>query len=459
MKKKRWIEHTKTVALALLVSFSLILSGFLWYNAPVYNNEKLVSYAPLYIFNDERYNKNKMMYQFVSPYQLIIHQNNQINAILPEEQPYKEFITLAHKTNFIQTTLIHPTPADWNRLLSSGVEFQYPHDMSSDQLDAFFGGSLTQQPIISSWKNISRIWFFHDPQTKQFYIWFISDADQEVAQSQISWDEQTWNTWMSNSVGEGPMLTAVSTTGKLPWDPTNAGQPFARTLYLPAAPITMKSFLYATDRIEENTMTQWLFKDPSVSPIISDNNESLYMFGGQLLSYNYQNNSMVYNDTESQPQPQSAQQELNSINNFVQRHRGWSGNYLLDEIASVEEFNQYRFRLFMQGYPVYWGQNEDTDISPDLIRLQTGSNGVNKYIRSMIYLTEQQPIPSHDTQLPGKDQIFASLAEEKIDLNKVQRIFLGFQAYDRSSESQVLLKPAWFVMVEGQPSPLAITSP
>lgn len=166
---------------------------------------------------------------------------------------------------------------------------------------------------------------------------------------------------------------------------------------------------------------------------------------------------MVYNDTDNQAEGThlSVTDEIGNINNFVQDHRGWTGNYLLDEIKVSEEndAHQYIFRLIVQGYPVYWEDRKT--IHPDTIELQTGKQGsVSKYIRSMLYLSGQP-----DRTEIKLEQLQPRLAAKKINLQTVEHIFPGYQArLTGNKEKQVILDPAW-VVISNNGKTMIISSP
>ncbi len=447
--KEKWIEHIKSVTLVVLVVLSFVLTGFLWYSSPPYEEKNETVYVPPYPFSDKKYN-SKEIYQLVSPYQIIIHQGGRHSWVRPENKIYSDLLKEAREADFDAVTSVTPNPEIWNRLYNqaAGVELKFPRDVSVSLLDAFFDESLRQHPLLNRLENISRIWLYSQPETKQTSIWFISDKEQEIVQAQVQLPNQELDGLVAQAANEkGPSLAAIPADGKPPWDPASQNQPFSHVFYLPDRPLTMNRYIYKTDEIKVKDMNQWLSRNPSIDPIILNNNEEMYMYDDdESLTYNKQGNFMVYNDTDNQAEGTllSVTDEISNINNFVQDHRGWTGNYLLDEIKMSEENNahQYIFRLIVQGYPVYWEDRKT--IHPDTIELQTGNQGsVSKYVRSMLYLSGQP-----DRTEVKLEQLQNVLAAKKVNLQAVKHVFPGYRArLTGSKEKQVTLDPAWVVIL------------
>src|SRR5690606_28581839 len=120
--------------------------------------------------------------------------------------------------------------------------------------------------------------------------------------------------------------------------------PFSPILYLPSQPLPIERYTYHLHKIDIEHMKQWLFKDPSVAPVQLNQNELLYMYNdpnmynNQIITYNKQENTMVYTNAPPASDQQSMliREEINEINQFIQRHQGWTNFYLLEQIRNED---------------------------------------------------------------------------------------------------------------------------
>jgi regulatory protein YycH of two-component signal transduction system YycFG len=456
--KAKWIEPAKTATLILLVTVSFVLTGYLWFSSPAYEEMGFNPSTPPHLFSDQydQYN-NRDIFLMTAPHRIILHRNGKGTWLLPEDPSYVKLIRLVREADLSNDTPINPTPDVWKNLFlqSTGIELLFSEDVSISNLDAFFKESLWQKPYLSGMTDISRIWVFTDPANGQSRIWFISDARQKIVQLDFQpKDGNLNNTLASISAGSSPELVPVPLGGKAPGDPAAASEPFARIAWLPAAPVQKEEFRFKIGQINISDMIQLLFRNPDIEPI-KVGKEYYYMYNDQLLRYHPGDEFMVYNDVSGKMGPGSSMRNvLTNINHFVQQHRGWSGNFLLDRVNKTDDGYQYMFRLFYKGIPVYWKNATtiqlDQPDQPDQIELKASENGVSEYSRSMRYLSGD-PKPS-SVKLPGKDDLLKLLSSKGISTDKVERIFPGYEAtYTTRSAQEAILKPAWVIVVHNQP--------
>lgn len=465
--KKNWFELVKSVTLVGLVTLSIVLTGFLWLNAPSLNSPSFDDpikndYFPPYIFNDKKYNQKKL-HQLAAPYQVIVHYNGHASWLLPENEQYTKLIDMISKgmmENESFTLVNQPHPDQWNELFHQlpGVELYFPEDTAISTLDPFFQQALTKVELLNQLETVSRIWIFTKPSDSKVRIWFISDREQKIVQASVGLPQKEWIDHIAEaSQAKQVTLTAHAANGKNPWDPANEKYPFSRIFYLPSSPVQMNQLSYNVKELAIDDMKVWLFKDPAIEPINLNRDEKLFMHNDQLLTYNQKDKTMVYKDTTRSTQGMATPSErLDSINNFIQRHRGWSGNFLLDTIETEDDIDRYYFRLFANGLPVYVkleeGNSTHTQTPLNQIILEASGGGVRKYTRSVHYLSGEPT--RKPANLPGKDELLSWLNAKKIDLNQVERIFPGYMVELSNSPNQsntkAILNPVWVIIPTNQ---------
>lgn len=446
---KKWIEPAKTVSLIFLILLSLVLTATLWFITPVYmehDNNHITSPK----IGDARYNK-KSRYQLTGPPILYLHvTGNHYWLTQKNEHSYDALLSAVSRCKMTSFHQIKPTPEQWKTLFqtSYGIEFSFFHDTPVNQVDAFFDQNLGMQPVLANLNRISRIWLFTDENSDQTSIWFISDQEQKVvsANTDISGGDLRNQVTLAEQMSHSPNLIPISTTNKLPWDSANKDAPFSRIIYLPEQPVTVKRYTYAPKEISINDMKLALLQT-SVDEIRLKE-ELIYIWDDLMLTYNKNTKNMIYSD---EPNSETAKDNtittdiVNITDSFMEKHYGWTGNFLLEKYERPEKRNLYTFRLIHDGFPVFWYQNESDILHFDQIQIQaepSNVNGIGIYKRSLITLNPS-PVSVRDAVLPDMKQFLHLLEKKGIPLSSIQRVYPAYQAQPKGKLYELV--PVWRV--------------
>lgn len=244
---------------------------------------------------------------------------------------------------------------------------------------------------------------------------------------------------------DGEVLHPVFPNGKSNLDKKslrNREIPYA--FYLPKESPSVDRLTFPLKKIDVNDMILILFRNPS-NPKKTQVFDSTYIYmdsdSGRTLQHNKQNQTMVYNnpmnDTGGEASPSS---DLATITTFMNRHNGWTGNFLLNrvEMDLNNGSNNYVFQLYMKGYPVYASKQHS---GLDTIRL-TARQGVSTYERSLHYFASQVEREEKD-RLPAQNEVFTALKRVGSDWSDLRSIHPGYQAALKGKKMQ--LKPVWVV--------------
>ncbi len=440
-----WIERVKTISLILLVISSIVLTGVLWYSTPAYQedrNQDTYAQAP-YIAKDNYVKKN--LYTLTAPPFLISHKKGNHQLVLQQSAMFNTLIHDVYKIGFDNFEEISPTADQWNMLYhqADGLELSFFHDMNPEQLDIFFYQLLSNDSTFQTLPSISRVWLYEDPNTGKSNIWFISDEDNKVIQATTNLTAFSLSKSLTK-INSNISLEPVPTNGKNPWERSNQGNMFSRMLYLPTKSIAMSQFTYSVKHISIDDMKEWLFQGANIEPIELPKNESVYMDNNQILTYYKQDSYMVYTDsTRGDESPTPISTELDLMNTkFMDKHHGWTGNFVLEEWEKSNGSDNYSFRLMEQSLPVFWGKSTKPQL--DSIQLQFGSgiSSVSRYQRSLLYLAKQ-PFMHVGSLLDDKTTLLTKLTKEHIDLASVKRIYPIYRA--SRTRDDVTLTPCWLV--------------
>ncbi len=448
--KDKWLENVKTGVLVVLVLLSFVLTGSLWYMTPAYE-EKQDLYRPLHYIGDLKYNQ-KQLYQLTSPPYLLMHQMGTHYWLKPGDQGYDESIEMLAKMEMSYYHELKTDANDWKYLFqqTNGIELSFLQDIQINTLATFLQMEEEDQESLKNLKVISRVWLFPDPQMKQVNVWFIDDSAARIIQATtnipIFQFEQKFS---QDPIPSTQKLEPIAINGKAPWDPANNNTPFSRILYLPTQSMPIQKFIYQPSNIAIDDMKQFLFSVDNITPTELNNGELVYAYDRRTLTYNKKDDYVVYIG----PMPELADSEKNlkpsleHLNKFLSDHRGWTGDYLLDDVYLNGNVYRYTFRLIKQGYPVFWkGPSEQPKQYLDTIQFQT-EKAEKKYQRYMYFLPEE-PANVTEEELLDRKGVLDYLSKAKISLEKIERIYPGYQANwitNSKKEKQIILEPVWVV--------------
>lgn len=453
---KSWIEPCKTVCLILLVMLSFVLTGYLWYSAPSYEENREEDYIQPPAIGNEKDN-NKTLPQLTSPLSMIAHRAGQHLLLSVDDRLYTQLSNHVQQMVLSQFQLFQPTPEEWNLayLQSQSLELQFLQNRTVGQLDAFFQKTILRDQSLLNQRTISRILLFAEPKSNRVWIWFVDDQHQQVVRALAeNLSVSTFNQLLASVTPSTHIrLTPLPANEKPPWDKANKDLPFSRMLYLPAQEVQLPAFEYKLQMIDLHTMRLWLFKDPYVSPIQLNNDEQLFMYNGpdqsmdQILTYHKKYNSMTYTSSPLPSEEPKAltREEINQINQFIERHRGWTGNYLLDQLHTENNTTEYLFRRFLFGYPLYL-KGEQPGVHLSTIQFQVTDNSVSKYARSLFHL-QGKPQSQHKQTLPSAEVLLSELKKRGILLMQIQRIYPAYLgSLQKNGNNQLAhLTPVWAV--------------
>lgn len=453
---KRWIEPCKTICLVLLVALSFVLTGYLWYSAPSYEENREEDYIQPPAIGNQKDN-DKTLPQLTGPLSMVAHRSGQHLLLSVDDRLYTQLSSQVQQIALSQFQLFQPSPEDWNLVYqqAQSLEFQFLQNRSVGQLDSFFQKTILRDQSLLNQRTISRLFLLADTKSNHVWVWFVDDQHQQVIRAMVeNLSVSSLNQLIAQVTPTTHIrLALLPANEKAPWDKANKDLPFSRMLYLPAQEVQLPAFDYRLQPIDLNTMKLWLFKDPYVSPIQLNNDEQLYMYNGpdqsldQILTYHKKHNSMTYTSSPLPTEEPKAltREEINQINQFIERHRGWTGNYLLDQLRTENNTTEYLFRLFLFGYPLYW-KGEQPGVHLSTIQFQVTDNSVSKYARSLYYL-EGKPQSEQKQTLPSAKELLSELKERKISLMQIQRIYPAYlSSLQKKGSSQLAhFTPVWAV--------------
>ncbi|SFS36676.1 two-component system activity regulator YycH [Marininema halotolerans] len=430
-------EHIKSVLLTVLMITSLVQSGILLYISPSYEEVLTPDYSYPHKIVKQPFEK-KGIHEITAPGQIYIHQDgkHQLLSESLEKGPFRTFLSKLALAEFTRPQKVTPSEKDWESLMKKkqGIELRFSRNLPPDITQSFFSNDFIK-PDLSS---VSRVWIFENS-SGNLAARFISDKTGETIQYKTRLDSFDDCLKIANTF-DSPSLSAT-----LPKKNREVPLPF----YLPNDPLPMDQMQFPIKKIAINDLKLSLFPDSNlIEKKLTLDHATMYTDTTRTLQHNTAKELMIYNRPDTTTITKgSITDQLDLIYQFMRRHGGWTGNFLLDEVEndSNQSTPYYRFRLYSNGLPVYWDGKEE--ITPALMRLSAIGKGVTSYDRSLIYPTLQpnKKMTKVDTLLNKKD-LLAELDRKGITLEKkVASIHPGYRA--AVNKDTVTYIPTWIIQL------------
>ncbi len=212
---------------------------------------------------------------------------------------------------------------------------------------------------------------------------------------------------------------------------------------VPTGPVETKSYTYIEDENSPDRFRDALFSDPNAvwRSRVGSNKEE---FGDDyaMMSVDLERKTLKYflRATESRELAIPSELLLNTIN-YVNEHEGWTDEF---RYTSIEpESRTVKFRLFLDGLPVYTDSSSSTEIVQ-----KWGKDQIFSYNRP--YYTLKTPFVVKSELLPSGIDIAERLSKLiTLDFDTVEEIAPGYFMKHDLVKGIFILEPTWFYLMKG----------
>ncbi|WP_141430705.1 YycH family regulatory protein [Bacillus sp. 03113] len=413
-------ENIKTTILIILVLISVLLSWSLWNYQPDYDRMKNSNTVQNVTLGGK-----KVVAEIIKPDQVFLHLNqrhygavdkSEIDRILSEMKLWS-FFEIKDVTNTV-TDFLSFVHGDGR------MEMVYPGKVPVD----LYRNVLQikdRNPLNFQFDRI--VVDFHSVQNDNGHVYFISYEDQKVYEANVH------KSYIKSIETEFQDLIKTSTYQTyFSYKASNE-----RMLFLPEQKTPMLEYRYLTNLVVTSKLKKVLFTDPNL--IQRDNLSTVeeYTDGLSLLRINNDEHLFTFINLAEEQELRGTSKSLikNSID-FINQHGGWTdNNYRYVHIDETDK--EILFRLYDQGYPIF---SKDQSISE--IRLNWGTNEVNRYIRSNFTLSFQTTEPTKVYLESGQEALNYIQNRTQYNPELLQNVVLGYRLIT-DVDSTVVLEPAW----------------
>lgn len=209
-------------------------------------------------------------------------------------------------------------------------------------------------------------------------------------------------------------------------------------IYVPKHNVNMLSSTLVASTIEPESFINVLFSNPSlVTPNIG---EAYFTDGQRGMKILHDGKQLEFiNPIQTTFEQMDIVDLLDRSIDSISDHKGWTNDYLLEEIN--KRTNSVKYRLYYEGFPVYNYQNLA------IIEQKWRHNELYQYIRPLLYLNNV--LDTEWVELPSGERIIRYLKNESNLSNEtIKDIKIGYYlSYIDDVSHSFKLSPSWYVKV------------
>ena len=225
-----------------------------------------------------------------------------------------------------------------------------------------------------------------------------------------------------------------------------------RHIYLPSDEAVINQYKYLPEMLDRNDFRDALFSDQASVKRETVAGGEEFTDGSSIMKVMNETMTLQYVDpSKTKGNPVSAHTEAEILGksiDFVNEHAGWNDNYRFVQLAGNSQKSTVRYRLYVQGLPVFNDQGMAEVIQDwekqELTRYARPFFKLNKYLPQ-----ETSPV----TLYSGQEALAEIKAMEGFDPDYLQGMTIGYSLYKLDSRL-VSLMPAWFYKYKDEWLPL-----
>jgi regulatory protein YycH of two-component signal transduction system YycFG len=420
-------EKIKTALLIVLVAASLVQSYMLAYSSPKFDAIIPTDYVESELAGSQSELKNLLF-----PKDIVIHFGADRHTILyPDMTFYRMILDVVKQRTFAgirQSSELAEVSVQGPRE-APGLEIRFPAPISFlllQQIMQLKGDDLANADAIE------RIWIFTRADRDEVRVFFINgdgSKTYEATKADLTIKD------VERFVGFGSSRTPYQVRGG--------------KLYLPEEPVQMVRYEVEYRKFTAEQLQRSLFPDPYNTRILSESNDSeIYTDGKRGLQISAADQWMSFTDPAAPGEGRTNDLDtaLSAVQ-FINRHGGWNGSYMADNMKQESTVNNEETILFRQyagSYPGAFPIISTEDEMPfGTIRVTLQNGVVTAYKRSLIQL-EEGIANRKMAELPGGEELWKLLSSyDKYAM--VRDCVPAYRLILLKDNARAVLEPVWSV--------------
>lgn len=414
-------ESLKSLLLAVLVAASLLQTYLLAYSEP-----KFDTVIPTDYIESELNGTQAELADLLYPKDIVLHNGDEFTVLYPGMIFYSMIMEVVQQRSFDGLRNAIGALDESKRISedTQGIEIRFAQELSLQLLQQMMNLQGTE---LAEAQPVDRIYIYKQSDREDVRVYFAGSRNGAVYEATRA-DFTVKDVERFVGFGQSRIKYIMA----------------AKDLYLPLEPIQMVEYRYGFRQFTADQLQRSLFPDPfNIRNLTERDGSEIYTDGKRSLQLSIGQRWMRYTDPAASAEGQhTALDTALSAVQFVNRHGGWNGNYMLESLihdASAHE-QHIHFRQYVGSYLGTFPVIGTSDGWPfGSIEMVLRNRAVTGYERSTVQLIELD-IQRKTVKLPGGESLEA-LWEKVPDQDQVQAIYPAYQAV--LTDDEVLLKPVW----------------
>ncbi len=411
------METFKSYLLVFLISTSLFLSYQLAYSKP--NIDPIIE--PEYI-ETELIGEQLDLIDMIHPQHILLHTKEQRYTILqPDTSFYNMIYSKLKQRTFDGLREVNSADINWGQMKKEvdGIEINFGDGVPLTMLKSVI---QIQGDMFFNSDYINRIWMMITDNREEIRT-FLFSASGLIVYESTRVDLTVRD--IEQFIRFGELLTSY--------------QLMNDRFYVPNTPLDLIEYRLEYNKYVPEQLKKSLFVDPSISHKLLDREGTEIITDGRRGITIYSEEEWIsYSDSVTSVEfGNDVRENLLSAVQFVNRHGGWSGNYMVSHIPANRN-QSFVFRQYFDSLPII----SPVDQKFGYIKLVLQRGTVSSYERSLIHYDHQQEISRRLVSLPGGEELQSMLMNhEQVDrINSLQPVYLPI-----IKEDYLKLSPRWMI--------------
>jgi regulatory protein YycH of two-component signal transduction system YycFG len=422
------MEYIKTIILSILVTMSLVQSYLLAFSSPQYDQIIPANYVETELIGTQL-----ELEDLIFPKDIVIHLGEERHTLLyPEMIFYKMIMNVVNQRTLGGLQERYDMESPWilkdNEKL--GIEIRFAEQIPFEVLQQTMNINNETEEII---ENIDTLHIFMNAGQEDVRVLLMN------SQSQLGYEATQVDLTAKDAerfVGFSESLIRYNL--------------YQERFYVPLEPVPMMQIIVPYQKFDAEQLQTSLFPDPfNTRNLLERDGSIIYTDGKRGLRFMAGTHWMSYTDPAAiVEQTDSAMNSLFTGIQFINRHGGWNGNYLIvGSNFDEERMNEQRF-LFRQYVGSYLGTypivepNRENPFGD--IRIMIQNRVITEYERSTIQLQESE-IAENESNLVGGDTLIQTL-DQYPQISGVENIYPAYSV--EILENEVQLNPIWAIEMQ-----------